>query len=468
MSVRARLFMYLVGLTTVALTLTGLTAFLIERARIDAAIAEDLTLRAEAFLDLAADVNPTSGQPYVSANALMREAMVRVVATPTVSAVALAGDSARFVPPPSGGRLRLELDREFVQTAGDAVSGADTTIEVRATETAIADYRFVALPVVDPDGDVVGTWVVGADRGAQVSILGQTFRVYSLVAVLAVAVIGAIAWTTVGNALRPVTTLEETTRRISERDLDERIPVVGHDDLARLSRTVNGMLDRLQRAFGDQQRLLDDVSHELRTPLSIMRTHLELLEPRDPDEVSRSQKVLLDEVHTMARLVDDLVLLAMSDRPEFIRVAPIDLTALSQTAFARASALAERDWRLDSAPSVTFQGDAQRLTQAWLQLAANAVKFSASDSIITMGSMVTSDYQVCLWVRDKGIGIEPHDQERVMRRFERVHPDYDGAGLGLTIVTAIAVAHGGTLALESKAGVGSTFTIRIPRDGGHR
>ncbi|MFW2512928.1 sensor histidine kinase [Demequina sp. SO4-13] len=460
MTVRARVLTYLVTLTAAALTIAGITAYVIERARIDATIVDGLALRTEAFIELAEAPDPTTGEPYATSEDLMREAMIRVVASPTESAVAHVGPVPRFVPS-SPQRLRLEDDPEFLTVAAER---AAQTVVVRAAVTELADYRYAAVPIVEPDGDTVAVFTIATDRGALVANLTETFRIYALVALVALAMIGVIGWTTVGRMLHPISVLEGKARHISEHDLAERIPVTGHDDLSRLSRTVNAMLDRLERAFADQRQLLDDASHELRTPLAIMRTNLELIEPRDPVEVLRVQSDLLDEVDMMSRLVDDLVTLAKSDRPEFVLRETVAVAELTEITFARAQALGDREWLLESVADVELPLDAQRVTQAWLQLVANAVKFSATGSTVRIGSAAMPT-ELRLWVTDEGRGIAPEDRKRVLERFHRVDPETEGTGLGLPIAAAIAAAHGGRLTLWSQQGEGSTFTLVIPRNG---
>lgn len=461
MSVRSRVLAYLLVLTAVALSVAGVTAYLIERARLDNDITEGLRIRTEAFIELANAPDPTTGEAFATSADLMRETMMRVVASPTESAVAHTGLTPRFVPSYPQ-RLKLENDRELLQIASDHAS---ETVIVRSATTEQAEYRYAAVPIVEPDGDVVAVFTIASDRGARVADLDETFRIYALVALVALAMISVFSWTTVGRMLQPIGVLHNKARRISEHDLSERIPVTGHDDLARLTSTVNGMLDRLERAFEDQRHLLDDASHELRTPLAIIRTNLELLEPRDPGDVERVQQELLDEVNLMSRLVDDLVTLAKSDRPEFVMRAPADIADLTATTLSRARALGERDWQLDETASGIVHVDTQRITQAWLQLAANAVKFSHPGSVVGIGSRV-SRREVHFWVRDEGRGIAPADQARVLERFSRVDSGLEGAGLGLPIASAIASAHGGRLDVKSALGQGSTFTLVVPRSGG--
>lgn len=443
------------------LAVAGVTAYLIERTRIDNEITDGLRIRTEAFLELAQAPDPTTGRPFASSEDLMRETMLRIVASPTESAVAHTGLMPRFVPSYPQ-RLRLEDDLELLEIAARSATEA---IVVRSAVTEQAEYRYAAVPIIEPDGNTVGVFTIATDRGGRVADLDETYRIYGLVTLVALVLISVFAWITVGRMLHPISVLHSKAKRISEHALSERIPVTGHDDLARLTRTVNGMLDRLERAFADQRHLLDDASHELRTPLAIIRTNLELLEPRDPADVERVQHELLDEVNLMSRLVDDLVTLAKSDRPEFVMRAEEDLEDLTTTTFSRARALGERDWRLDEFATGTVLVDAQRITQAWLQLAANAVKFSEPGSVVGIGSRVARR-EVHLWVRDGGRGIAPDDQKRVLERFSRVDPTVEGTGLGLPIASAIARAHGGRLDVESSLGQGSTFTLIVPKGGG--
>lgn len=448
-------------LTAVALTVAGVTAYLIERTRLDNEITDGLRIRTEAFLELADAPDPATGQPFVSSEDLMRETMIRVIASPTESAVAHTGVMPHFTPSYPQ-RLRLEDDHEFLRIAAD---NATTSVVVRSAVTDQAEYRYAAVPIMEPDGTTAGVFTIAANRGVRIAELNETFRIYALVALVALAMITVFAWTTVGRMLQPIAVLHSKARRISEHDLSQRIPVTGHDDLARLTHTVNGMLDRLERAFADQRHLLDDASHELRTPLAIIRTNLELLEPRDPADVERVQHELLDEVNLMSRLVDDLVTLAKADRPEFVMRAEEQLEELTTTTLSRARALGERDWQLDESATGPVIVDAQRITQAWLQLAANAVKFSEPGSVVGLGSRVVRQ-DVHFWVRDEGHGIAPEDQARVLERFSRVDVTVEGTGLGLPIASAIARAHGGRLDVKSTLGRGSTFTLVVPRSGG--
>src|SRR5690606_7559655 len=106
-----------------------------------------------------------------------------------------------------------------------------------------------------------------------------------------------------------------------------------------LSRTFNAMLDRLQRSFDTQRRLLDDVSHELRTPITIVRGHLELLDPSGPADVADTRDLAIDELDRMNVLVDDIALLVKTSRPDFLQSAPVDVAELTELVLAKARAL---------------------------------------------------------------------------------------------------------------------------------
>jgi two-component system OmpR family sensor kinase len=223
------------------------------------------------------------------------------------------------------------------------------------------------------------------------------------------------------------------------------------------------MLDRLERAFDAQRHFLDDAGHELRTPLTIVRGHLELLED-DPAKRRRTIELVLDEVKRMGRIVDDLIVLAKSEEPDFLQLEPVDVATLTNELHEKASALGPRAWRIDAVGRGIIVADRQRLTQAVVQLAQNAVEHTGAGAEIGLGSRV-SPGQARFWVRDTGSGVAPGDRERIFERFERGgEANHEGAGLGLAIVSAIARAHGGRPELEGAAGAGATFSITVPTD----
>jgi signal transduction histidine kinase len=260
-----------------------------------------------------------------------------------------------------------------------------------------------------------------------------------------------------------VTALTRTAKSISETDLSGRIPVDGRDEVSQLAQTFNDMLDRLERAFGSQRRFADDASHELKTPLTIVRGHLELLDD-DPAERRETLALVTDELDRMGRIVEDLLLLARREEPDFLTLSTVDVGVLTDTLLAKAKALAPRDWVLDVRGQGVIVADHQRLTQAVMQLADNAARYSNGGNPIALGSIVSGG-QARFWIRDQGPGIPTLEHEAVFERFRRGSGTgrSDGAGLGLAIVKAIAEAHKGRVELESTAD-GSVFSIVVPVD----
>jgi signal transduction histidine kinase len=286
-------------------------------------------------------------------------------------------------------------------------------------------------------------------------------RTMAIVGVFVVALGALLSWVAAGRVVAPIADLTTTARAIGESDLSRRIDVKGTDEVSVLAQTFNSMLDRLAEAFGTQRRFVDDAGHELRTPITIVRGHVELMGD-DPHDRAQTTGLVIGELDRMDRIVDDLLLLTNAKRPDFVRAAPVDLAELTTEIHAKASALADREWRLDAAGEGWFLLDRQRVTQAMMQLAANAARHTPGGPI-SIGSSVAGD-GVRLWVRDTGPGIDAATQRRIFDRFSRGDgPRHtEGAGLGLAIVKAIAEAHGGSVTVESAPGRGSTFTIMMP------
>jgi two-component system OmpR family sensor kinase len=162
--------------------------------------------------------------------------------------------------------------------------------------------------------------------------------------------------------------------------------------------------------------------------------------------------------------VEDLLLLAKAERDDFLHPSEIELGALTDELVEKASALGHRGWRLESRGEGILVADRQRLTQAVMGLAQNAVQHTEDGDAIWLGTDIDWK-QATLWVRDSGPGVASDDQERIFERFARASASRrrsEGAGLGLAIVRAIAEAHGGRAMLSSRPGSGATFTIILP------
>jgi two-component system OmpR family sensor kinase len=224
------------------------------------------------------------------------------------------------------------------------------------------------------------------------------------------------------------------------------------------------MLDRLERAFGAQRRLVDDAGHELKTPLTIVRGHLELLED-DPEPRRETIALVVDELDRMGRIIDDLLLLAKHEQPDFLDLATVEVGMLTDELEAKLRALSDGAWIVESRGRGVIVADRHRLTQAMVQLGQNAVRHGGDGAPIAVGSAV-SNGEARFWIRDAGRGIDVGDQARIFERFRRGTglPRQEGAGLGLAIVKAIAEAHHGRVELKSRPGAGATFTLVVPVD----
>ncbi|MCP3936872.1 MAG: HAMP domain-containing histidine kinase [Actinomycetia bacterium] len=271
-----------------------------------------------------------------------------------------------------------------------------------------------------------------------------------------------LAWTLTRRMVRPVTELTSTVRRITAGDLGQRVPVTGDDELARLAATFNEMLIRLEDAFTAQQRFLADAGHELRTPITVVRGHLELMSDT-PAERAQTIDLVTSELDRMARLVQDLLTLARSERHDFLSRRRVDLDILTTDIIHKAEALGDRRWGTDEIGLGVVDIDPDRLTQAAMALAENAVWHTEPTDEINIGSRLT-DHDVELWIRDTGVGIPPEELGSIFKRFHRGRGarQRPGSGLGLAIVAGIAEAHGGSATVKSSPGRGSTFTIHIP------
>jgi two-component system OmpR family sensor kinase len=322
--------------------------------------------------------------------------------------------------------------------------------------------RYLAVPVNATNGEM-GVFAVTIDLTGELEEVSDAVRLAALVFLIVLLLASALAWMVAGRVLAPLRVLRDTAGSVGDGDLTRRISVEGDDELADLARTFNAMLDRLEAAMASQKAFISDAGHELRTPITIIRGHLELL-GEDPEERRETIELVTDELDRMARFVDDLLLLAKAERPDFLRLEDLDLGLFTHEVFAKASALARRDWRLERIGRGRIVADRQRLTQALMNLSDNAAQHTAEGDRILLG-VNSVNGETRLWVRDSGPGIDRKEWDHIFERFTRgevAARRRDGAGLGLAIVRAIATAHGGRVELASEVGEGSVFTIVVP------
>ncbi|PRX92491.1 sensor histidine kinase [Allonocardiopsis opalescens] len=299
---------------------------------------------------------------------------------------------------------------------------------------------------------------------------------YSLFGLGALFVLSAgTGWMLAGRALRPVDRITTTAREISGSDLSGRIRLQGPDDeLRRLADTVDDMLDRLDGAFSGQRRILDDVSHELRTPLAVIQTNLEAVLSRDDvTEAERRQAaaVVGRATERMTHLVEDLLSSARRTAPAFgeqdLDAARVAAEAADEFAAVAAEQGVRVRRRLCRGRVVA---DAVALSRAVGNLLSNAVRFAPRGSTVLVATGQWGEWAY-IAVRDEGPGIPEEHQSRIFDRFwrGRARGGADGegertgqTGLGLAIVRQIVEAHGGSVAVHSRPGEGSTFVLWLP------
>jgi two-component system, OmpR family, sensor kinase len=462
LSVRSKVVGTVLVLAASGMAVAETAAYTVQAARLDDRLDAAILQEVAEFRTLAEKgVDPDTGDRFRSVDQLMRTALARNVADDNETFLALVDGEPAFTP--LDPRVVALEDEPAVLAAAREARGAP---DVRVTDvpSSVGRLRVAAVPVTVEGAAPRGTYVVAYAVDRERRMLVETARTYAVVAAGSLLVLAAVAWAVTGRLLRPLRLLREEAQRTAATELAGRLPVRGNDDVSELTRSFNGMLDRLGASFEEQRQFLDDAGHELRTPVTIVRGHLELLDPSDPVETAETRDLLLDEVDRMSRLVEDLVLLAKARRPDFVRLGDVDVGRLTDDVLEKARPLGERAWRLDDRGEGVVRADGQRLTQALLQLADNAVKHTPPGTQVAIGSAVLAD-EVRLWVRDAGRGIDPADHGRVFERFGRTEEGRgtEGSGLGLSIVQAIADAHGGRLELDSAPGRGATFTLVVPR-----
>ena len=475
-SVRVRILAAILVVTALGLLVSGGASFLLQRDRILASIDEELRQQVESvrtIVESPAEATriepdespltaaPTDGSGFTDIDALLRTVLGQVLPRLDGSTVGLVDGIARWEPQPYALSFLLDDDPDFLaRVSGETAAGATV---LGWGETEDGTLRYAAVPLRVEGSDAAGVYVTAVDTDARLSDLADVSRSYAVIAALALAATGLVGWFVAGRLLSPIRELRRTASRITATDLGERIPVGGDDDVSDLTRTVNDMIGRLEGSFDAQRRLLADVRHELGTPITIVRGHLELVDARDPGDVEATRAIALDELDRMGHLLEDIAELSEAEREDRVPLQPVDVGELTRRVLAKVAVIPGREWRAGPVAEVRVDADPARLTQAWLQLADNAAKYSPEGSAVVLGSERRGD-QVELFVTDEGPGIPAAARERIFERFGRVDDGRGirGSGLGLAIVSAIARAHGGRVELDSVPGRGTRFALSLP------
>ena len=274
----------------------------------------------------------------------------------------------------------------------------------------------------------------------------------------------------------PIRRSAEVAARIHAGDLSPRVqlPSSASSELQVMAEALNHMLDRLATAFAAQREFVADASHELRTPLTVLRGQFEVMSGGDredgslsPQELERVQRLMEAETARLTRLVDDLLLLAQSDRDDFLFRSSVRLDELVTELWDGLSLIARRNFQIGRLEPVTIDADPDRLAQALRNLARNAITHTSEpDGLVRVDVTRRGPATVRITVSDDGPGIPPELRERVFERFYRTDKARTraagGAGLGLAIVRAIAEAHHGSVVVTESAAGGAAVALDLP------
>jgi two-component system OmpR family sensor kinase len=485
-TVRFRVLATVLAFLAGGLLVAGITTLTLDLRNLNSRVSEELLLQSGRLQNIVEHGVPGGGR-YSSLDALFTVFLQGDTPGRYDSVMATVNGGNTFLPAgeqPTNLATAQLLDTVRAEHRDGRTVFHDMTLDGRQVRLAITS---VALD----DGTVSGLLVAANEIGQQREQAIKSFGTFAMVSLATLLLAGAVGFTVTARLFVPIRRLRQATESITFEDLSSRVLVPpGDDDVSQLATDFNRMLDRLETGITDQRRFVDDASHELRTPLTIIGGHVQLLQAADPRDVAETQVLLLDELDRMQSLVDELLLLARSGRPDFLRPDWIDVDSFLEAAMSRIKVLADRRWQIESMPGGRFRGDRHRLTQAVEQLAANAVQSTRRHDVISLGAAWTgtaagsgtpggtappggtgalkhggpSGAGFEIWVADTGCGISATDQERIFERFARagVSRGTEGSGLGLPIVKAIAEAHSGTLRVTSRVDEGSRFVLSLP------
>jgi signal transduction histidine kinase len=447
--IRLRLAIAFAGVMAIVLAATGLFLYLHLRSDLDRTIDRGLRSRT-------ADV----GALVQQADSGLRDAGATPSGGAGDVAQILRADGRIFDATPGLGRSPLLTPRQL----GLARRG---TVSIDRAPTPIGTIRLLAVPVHAQEHDLVV--VVGAslvDRDQALASLGTLLLVGGAGALLLASLAG---YGLASGALRPVESMRRRAASISSDRLHERLPL-GHtrDELHRLGETLNEMLARLEDGMERQRAFTAEASHELRTPLTMLKTELELMARDRPAgaELAGSIGAAVDEADRLARLIDDLLVVARSDVDGLaMRLEEVSVSELLARVGSRYEQGGAGPRVAVAAPDgLVVRGDPGRLEQALGNLVDNAVRHGREP--IAMTAEPRGDV-VELHVRDSGPGFAPGFAAHAFDRFTRADDarGEGGTGLGLAIVRAIARGHGGDAHIARVADGGADVWLSIPAQG---
>lgn len=331
--------------------------------------------------------------------------------------------------------------------------------------------RVLSVPLVIGNRPI-GTLQLAASLVLVDRTLNLLVTVLLLGSVIAMAIAAVVGWLTTRRALAPLEAVTQTALRITRADdLSRRISYQGppDDEVGQLIHAFNQTLLRLENLFNTQRRFLADVGHELRTPLTVIKGNVDLMQ-RIGSFDEESFTSIENEVDRLTRMVGDLLLLAQAESgklPLDIRLIELDTLVLEVLNQMSILAREKLTLRLGEIDQVLVCGDQDRLKQVLVNLVGNAINYTPSGGLVTIG-LGKFEGQSKLTIHDTGPGIPKEDLPHVFERFYRGEKsrtrsrDGKGFGLGLSIAYWIIRNHGGNIEVESTEGKGTTFSVWLP------
>jgi two-component system, OmpR family, heavy metal sensor histidine kinase CusS len=314
------------------------------------------------------------------------------------------------------------------------------------------------------------TIMVGVNMAAFYEDAHRYRRAFLGTVPIALLLLAGGGWIIARRALRPVALITRTAERITVRALDQRIPPVDADgELSRLVDVINGMLDRLEKSFGQAVRFSADAAHELQTPLTILQGELDDAVQHAPVGSEEQQRYsdLLEEVQQLKVIVQKLLILARADAGRLeLRLEATDLSVMIESAAEDAGAMAPQlQVEKQIAPGVIVQADPDLMGQVVRNLTSNAVKYNHANGSIRFRLSV-HDNRAQVTISNTGVPVPAKDREKIFDRFYRVDQSrsrsVSGSGLGLSLAREIARAHGGEIRLDPDSGDMVSFTLSLP------
>jgi signal transduction histidine kinase len=342
----------------------------------------------------------------------------------------------------------------------DGVTGTSTTKETNVVTVPKDAAGFADMP---------STQIKDLAAQLRDGAVGQLLLASALALAIMTVFATAVGWWVSGRVLRPLHTVTSQARSLSWHNIHERIGMTGpRDELRELADTFDDMLDRLDRAFSGQRRFIANAAHELRTPLAVERATIQVrLADAEPEELPAIREELLAINRRFERLIDGLLTLAGSEHG-LSRSGPVDLGALARSAAADSLAAPPLGTppnlavSVDTAP-VHVLGDDVLLTQLAANLIQNAMRYNVPGGWVE----VRTSTEDGLVVRNHGPVLDPDEIDTLFEPFRRGESararSPEGAGLGLSIVRAIATAHHGTVDAVPEPGGGLRVTVTLPR-----